>query len=195
LTSWERDLRSVANVHDRNERVAHSSGGSSRPHLDVVIIGAGPYGLSAGVYLQKQGLDVGVFGEPMQFWADKMPEGMLLRSPREASNLADPAGAFTLNAYEAAVGLKPRTPLPRETFVQYGKWFRQQLGSSLDTRSVRSVHHDTSSFRVALGDGSEIRSRRVVVAAGIGSFRRKPAVFGNLPPEQASHCYEGRRIS
>jgi hypothetical protein len=34
-----------------------------------------------------------------------------------------------------------------------------------------------------------------VVAAGIGPFQRKPAVFANLPPAQVSHCYEGRKIA
>jgi hypothetical protein len=40
-----------------------------------------------------------------------------------------------------------------------------------------------------------VRSRRVVVAAGIGPFNRKPAVFGELPALQVSHCYEGWKIS
>ena len=57
---------------------------------DVTIIGAGPYGLSAGAFLKSKGLGVRVFGKPMEFWADKMPKGMLLRSPREASTIADP---------------------------------------------------------------------------------------------------------
>jgi hypothetical protein len=33
-----------------------------------------------------------------------------------------------------------------------------------------------------------------VVATGIGCFQRKPAIFKHLAPEQASHCYEGRKI-
>jgi cation diffusion facilitator CzcD-associated flavoprotein CzcO len=52
---------------------------------DVVVLGAGPYGLSAGVYLKAKEIDVRVFGEPVDFWANQMPKGMLLRSPREAS--------------------------------------------------------------------------------------------------------------
>ena len=51
-------------------------------HCDVAVIGAGPYGLSAGAHLKAKGIAVRVFGEPMEFWANKMPEGMLLRSPR-----------------------------------------------------------------------------------------------------------------
>jgi FAD-dependent urate hydroxylase len=161
---------------------------------DVAIIGAGPYGLSAGVHLKAKGLAVQVFGEPMEFWAKKMPEGMLLRSPRVASNLSDPNRAFTLEAYETASKREPRAPLPLDTFVDYGKWFRLQLGSDLDQRTVLRVDRDQSGFRLTLQDGKEIRSSRVVIAAGVGPFKKKPAVFQNLCPTQVTHCYEGREV-
>jgi hypothetical protein len=165
------------------------------PEFDAIVIGAGPYGLSAGAHLKAAGLNVRVFGEPMGFWAHKMPEGMLLRSPRDASNLSDPKRAFTLAAYEAASGTSPVARLPRETFVRYGLWFQQHLRSDLDSTRVTAVDRENSGFRVALENGSCITARRVVVAAGIEPFQRKPPVFLNLPPEQTSHCYEGRKLA
>jgi len=89
---------------------------------EVAIIGAGPYGLSAASHLTASGRDVRIFGEPMEFWANGMPQGMLLRSPREASTIADPRSAFTLEAYETATGIEPVKRVPRETFVNYGRW-------------------------------------------------------------------------
>lgn len=162
--------------------------------LDIVVIGAGPYGLSAGAHLKAKGLRVRVFGEPMEFWAAKMPEGMLLRSPRAASNISDPDSAFTLDAYEAASGIERSAPVPLKNFVAYGLWFRHQLGSNLDTRNVRRVDRDGCKFRVTLVDGEVIRCERVVVATGVGSFSKKPAEFSRLPPSMVSHCYEGRKI-
>ena len=161
---------------------------------DVAIIGAGPYGLSAGVHLKAKGMAVRVFGEPMEFWAKKMPEGMLLRSPRVASNLSDPNRAFTLEAYEAASKREPCAPLPLDTFVAYGRWFRLQLGSDLDQRTVLRVDRDLSGFKLTFQDGQEIRSTRVVIAAGIGPFKRKPPVFQDLCPQHVTHCYEGREV-
>src|SRR5689334_10237030 len=115
---------------------AQSDSVNAKSYCDVAIIGAGPYGLSAGVHLKVKGHAVRVFGEPMEFWAKKMPEGMLLRSPRVASSLSDPDRAFTLEAYENAVNKQPSAPVPLDTFVEYGKWFRHQLGSDLDKRGV-----------------------------------------------------------
>lgn len=175
-------------------QAAQTRSGPASGHCEVAVIGAGPYGLSAGVHLKAKGITAYVFGEPMEFWAHKMPEGMLLRSPRVASSLSDPDGAFTLEAYEAASKKEPCAPVPLDTFVEYGRWFRHQLGSDLDQRTVRRVDRDQPGFRLTLQDGTELRSTSVVIAAGIGPFRKKPAVFQNLSPQHAIHCYEGREV-
>jgi thioredoxin reductase len=158
---------------------------------EVVVVGAGPYGLSAAAHLTASGMDVKVFGKPMEFWAKKMPAGMLLRSPRVASNISDPKHHFTLDAYENAAGIPPRAAVPLETFVRYGQWFQQQLVPGLEPREIASIRRVDNCFAIALEDGDELRSKSVVVAAGIGSFQKIPSVFAALPSSQLSHCYEG----
>lgn len=161
---------------------------------EVAIVGAGPYGLSAAAHLWKLGVDACVFGEPMQFWVTGMPEGMLLRSPRPASTISDPRAAFTLEAYESASGTAPVKRVAWKTFVNYGKWFQQQVGAPIDRRAVSDVRREGSNFRLALSDGATLTARRVVVAAGIGPFRKNPGVFSDLCSCRASHCYEGRDL-
>jgi lysine/ornithine N-monooxygenase len=175
-------------------RSAHPAGRSASTQCDVAVIGAGPYGLSAGVHLKAKGIAARVFGQPMEFWANKMPEGMLLRSPRVASSMSDPDRAFTLEAYEAASKREPCAPVPLDTFVEYGRWFRHQLGADLDERTVLRVDRDQPGFRLTLRDGDEIRSASVVIATGIGPFKKKPVVFQGLASQQAIHCYEGREV-
>jgi thioredoxin reductase len=177
------------------ERAVASSVATGLPDCDVVVIGAGPYGLSAGAHLKALGQRVCVFGEPMEFWDTKMPQGMLLRSPRVASTISDPRSEYTLEAFEAAVGIQPATRVARETFVDYGKWFQAHLGSDLDRRNVAQVRREGAAFKVMLSDGAELTSRRLVVAAGIGPFRKIPHTFAELPLSRASHCYDGRKLS
>jgi FAD-dependent urate hydroxylase len=174
--------------------VARTNPLRSLVECDVAVIGAGPYGLSVGAHLKAKGISTRVFGEAMEFWAKKMPEGMLLRSPRVASNLSDPARAFTLDAYEEASKIAPSAPVPLEIFVEYGRWFRHQLETDLDQRNVKTVNPDTHGFRITLTDGDELRARRVVIATGVGTFKKKPTVFQSLPAEYVTHCYEGRAI-
>ncbi|HYM26436.1 MAG TPA: FAD-dependent oxidoreductase, partial [Vicinamibacterales bacterium] len=162
---------------------------------DVAIIGTGPYGLSAAAHLEAAGFRVRAFGEPMAFWANTMPEGMLLRSPRVASTIADPGRAFTLESYEASAGLAPAAPVPLSTFVAYGRWFQQHAASFSDPTAVRQVIGQRVGFQIMLADGRRLTTRRLVVAAGIGPFRSRPAVFDSLAPSSVSHCYEGRKIA
>ena len=174
--------------------VAQKSVGSHVSDCEVVVIGAGPYGLSAAAHLKAKGLAVRVFGKPMDFWATKMPAGMLLRSPRVASNISDPNHAHALEAYEAATGTPARAPLPLSTFVEYGQWFQRQLIGDIDTREVASIERDGRGFRTVLVDDTSVSSDRVVVAAGIGPFQRIPVAFQNLSREQVSHCYSGTDV-
>ncbi len=73
--------------------------------VDVAIIGAGPYGLSIAAHLAGRGVDFRIFGSPMHTWRTSMPEGMVLKSEGNASDLYDPDGEMTLARYCADRGL------------------------------------------------------------------------------------------
>src|SRR4029077_19255669 len=136
---------------------------------DVVIIGAGPYGLSAAAHLRAvKGLEVRLFGEPMSFWDRNMPVGMFLRSNWTATQIADPNNLLTLEAYQAAKGIRISMPVPLDHFVQYGLWYQRQVAPDLDQRNITRVESHTRGFRIILEDGEAVYSRRLVIAAGIG---------------------------
>jgi NADPH-dependent 2,4-dienoyl-CoA reductase/sulfur reductase-like enzyme len=175
----------------------------SRATCDVAIVGAGPYGLSAAAHLRHAGdLDVRVFGEPMSFWTQSMPAGMLLRSPYVASSLSAPGGTLTLDHYASACGSVAR-PVPLERFVDYGRWFQRQVVPDVDRRWVSQLERAGAEFRLRLADGDVLTSRRVVLAAGISACPRLPPLFGDLPPSLASHpsrhrdlgTFAGRRVA
>jgi len=136
-----------------------------------------------------------VFGEPMSFWERRMPVGMLLRSPREASHIADPAGALTLDRYEASIGVEPASPVPLERFVDYGRWFQREAVPELDARRVVRVHGAPGGLRLELEDGDSLAAHRVVLAGGIEPFAWRPPEFGELSPELASHASEHADLS
>jgi FAD-dependent urate hydroxylase len=162
---------------------------------DVVILGAGPYGLAAAAHLRNiPGLDVQVFGEPMEFWRSHMPGGMLLRSPWAASHISDPRTALTMDAFGQQLGVQIPRPIPLDRFVEYGLWFHRQAVPDIDRRRIARIDRVSQGFQVTLTDGEKLQAHRVVVAAGIGSFARRPKVFEGLPPELVTHVSDQRDV-
>ena len=154
---------------------------------EVVVIGAGPYGLSAAAHLQHAGAEPYVVGQSMAFWKQNMPGGMLLRSKSEASNIDAPQKHLSIAAYEKAIGRKIADPLPIEDFIAYGDWFQKQVAPKLDTRQVQNVSHDGSLFEISFDVGEKVQAKSVVLALGIGPFFRRPEQFAGIPRELAPH--------
>ncbi len=160
----------------------------------VAIIGAGPYGLAAAAHLRAAKIEICVFGKAMEFWENQMPEGMLLRSSWDASHIADPHRAATLDSYSASQNATVPKPVPVDRFIAYGRWFQNRIVPDLDRRRVVNVEIAPTSFRLALEDGDSVQVQRVVVAAGIALFARRPSQFDGFPPALVSHSSEHRSM-
>jgi FAD-dependent urate hydroxylase len=169
---------------------------------NVVILGAGPYGLSAAAYLRAAGIETRIFGEPMAFWEKQMPAGMCLRSNWGASHIADPAQELTLDAYCREKGNHISKPIPLDRFVDYGRWYQRKSVRELENRQVCFIDLAGRGFKVVMDDGEEFTARRVVVAAGISAFDVRPAEVTGVSSLLVSHTSEhndlrefmGRRV-
>jgi hypothetical protein len=171
--------------------------------FDVVVIGAGPYGLAVASSLREAGANVRIFGETMSFWTRYMPHDMWLRSIWSASHIGDPRSAFNLAAFEREKGAPLRRPIPLSDFVAYGRWFQARALPDVDQRTVKRLESHGEALRVITSDDEPIDARRVVVAAGIAPFASRPQMFDPLPRELASHSadhadlapFAGRRVA
>ena len=161
--------------------------------MELLVIGAGPYGLATAAEARRRGIATVVVGEPMRFWRRNMPGGMLLRSGREWH--LDAAGVHTFDAFVE----EPVDPIPVETFIAYADWFAEREGLEPLRRRVNTLTKENGSFTAHLDDGSQIVADRVVAAPGIADFAVEPAaVVERLAPEQWSHTvrtvdFEGLR--
>ncbi|HEX3721790.1 MAG TPA: NAD(P)-binding domain-containing protein [Nitrolancea sp.] len=155
-----------------------------------VVIGAGPYGLSAASRLRSEGYDVYVFGEAMSFWEEHMPAGMFLRSSWDASNIGALKGPLSLESYERAEGIRLQRPIPLVDFVTYGRWVQRQFLPDLDPRRVIHVAKGPYGFHLTLDDGDVVYANRVIVATGLDGFAQRPGVFSELPCDLVSHVVD-----
>ncbi|MGH2892391.1 MAG: NAD(P)-binding domain-containing protein, partial [Solirubrobacteraceae bacterium] len=91
----------------------------------------------------------------------------------------------------------------REQFIDYGRWFAQQVVPEIDTRQVSSVARAGVGFRLCLADGEQLAASQVIVAAGLVPFMYRPEPLASLSAEVTSHAYEhdelagfaGRRVA
>jgi len=156
----------------------------STSDLNIVIIGAGPYGLSIAAHLRTRKIPFRIFGEPMLTWRKHMPKGMLLKSEGFASCLYDPGDRFTLAHYCRETGLPYADvgyPVPLETFVAYGLEFQRRLVPELEHATVVQVTRASTGFEITTSEREVFRAKQVIVAVGITHF-------GYLPPVLSGHA-------
>jgi cation diffusion facilitator CzcD-associated flavoprotein CzcO len=181
-----RDYSTEAGNRRRNTR-----NGPASMTTDVIIVGAGPYGLSIAASLRGSGVSNRIFGTPMSTWRDAMPAGMFLKSEGFASNLYGAGKGYTLQEYCAQREVPYQSeglPVRLNTFTAYGQAFQQLLVPHLEQKQVTGVARTANGYRVELDTGESCEARRVVVAAGITHFAQQPALLSGLPAERAGHA-------
>lgn len=105
--------------------------------MDVVIVGDGPGGLSAGLFLAKNGLDVRVYGQ------DKTAMHFAL-----------------LNNY---LGIKQ---IPGGDFQKIAREQVVAHGGQVEDLRVESVAKKGDVFEVTLGDGNHVSARYLILSEG-----------------------------
>ncbi|MEU2059439.1 FAD-dependent oxidoreductase [Streptomyces sp. NPDC013455] len=156
---------------------------------DLLVVGAGPYGLSIASHAAAAGLGVRVFGRPMASWRDHMPDGMFLKSEPWASNLSDPEGRWRLDVFCAFRGMTARhaEPIPLDVFAEYGLWFARNAVPGVDERTVTRLAPCAGGFEAVTEDGETVGARTVALAVGVLPFTEIPAALRGLPPDLVSH--------
>ncbi|OIJ65339.1 FAD-dependent oxidoreductase [Streptomyces mangrovisoli] len=170
------------------QRPADEQALRGRGGLPVVIVGAGPYGLSVAAHLRAANVPVRIFGEVLGSWRHAMATGMFLKSTPAATDLSAPEPGGRLADFRRVHGepeLTELTPIPCDVFVRYGQWFQKRYVGEVDPARVVTVERDGGGFLVRLDDGQQLRARAVVVATGLNGLAYIPEELRTLVPEGA----------
>ena len=157
---------------------------------EVLIIGAGPYGLSISTHLREQEIDHLIVGRPMDTWRSHMPAGMYLKSEPYGSDMSCPQTGYDLAAYqrsERIEGIERGVPLSLERFLDYCDWYIKQLIPNVSDVTVTEVKTASGGFQVAFADAEPISARNVVISTGVLPFFHIPGELSGLPAELVSH--------
>jgi len=149
---------------------------------DLLIIGAGPFGMSLAAQAAHDCIDHLVVGKPMEFWRRNMPKGMYLRS--DCDWHLDPQNVHTLDAYAQSLGKTASDvePLSLEFYLSYCDWFQHQKNLQPIPIYIKRLDRD-GGYRATANDGDVILARRVVLAPGFRHFAHVPAELKHKLPE------------
>lgn len=172
---------------------------------EVLIIGAGPFGLSISAHLRARDVDHLIVGAPMDSWRAHSPAGMFLKSEPYGSDFASPRSGYDVAAYCKSRGLDyvhRLGPLSVDRFLEYADWFIAKLVPDVRDDLVTGLTRSGGGFVASLAGGEAITARQVVIATGLRPYRYIPGELTNLPAELVTHTtdhhllagFSGRKV-
>jgi len=173
---------------------------------EVLIVGAGAFGLSISAYLRELGVDHVIVGRPMDTWRTHMPVGMVMKSEPYASAIASPRGGYDVAAYCRSHGLDYVNrvgPLTLQRFLDYADSYTKQLVPDVRDITAARIDGTGGGFRVAFADAEPVTARQVVIATGVRPYAHIPGELSGLPSDLVTHAidhhhldrFQGRRVA
>lgn len=155
----------------------------------VVIVGAGPYGLSLAAHLAAQKVEHRIFGYPMLFWSRIAEAGgeRYLKSFCFGTNISSPRRGSTFADYCIPLGLETFEPCSIRDFAAYGLWFQKKNVGWVEPVEAERLSKRSDGFEITLSSGERVVAARVVVATGLSYFEAIPPVLTSLPASLVTH--------
>jgi FAD-dependent urate hydroxylase len=175
--------------------------------IDVLVIGAGPFGLSISAHLRHHGIEHTIVGRTMDTWRAHMPLGLFLKSEPYGSVISAATRGHDLKTYAGLHGFDDYAdrigPLSLERFLGYADWFAGRLVPCVRDLTVTSVTPCSGGFRVDFAEESPVYARQLVIATGLLPYAAVPDELSGLPADLVTHSsahrhldhFSGRRVA
>jgi thioredoxin reductase len=161
----------------------------------VMIIGAGPYGISLAYELWRLKVPFVIAGQPFSLWFNHTLGSMSIRSDSHTSEIYTRQDVFNIKRYikqkfpdRANELLKKR--IPTTVFRDYLQDVLTRLPFPIERQKVLNVTKQGPFFVHTLEDGQEVISEASVVATGIENHRVIPDSLTSLSADRMMHSWQ-----
>src|ERR1700742_4869148 len=174
---------------------------------DVLVIGAGPFGLSISAHLRHRGIEHTIVGRPMDTWRAHMPLGLFLKSEPYGSVISSATRGYDIATYSRLHGFDDYVdrvgPLSLERFLGYADWFTRQLVPDIQDVTVTGVIPSGDGSKVEFAEEAPVLARQVIIATGLLPYAHIPNDLPGLPADLMTHSsahrqldqFRGRRVA
>ncbi len=166
-----------------------------KPMMPVLIVGAGPYGLSLANYMYELGQEFKIIGKPMELWKNHTFTDASLRSEMATSEIAHPQRAYSIQNFRDQNGLQRGLPSERidvREYRQYIEWVLSSLPYEIHEEYLTNLSRGNSFFEARLDSGEVLYAKKVVIATGIAHHLNIPEEFSDA--KDVIHSYYTQEI-
>ncbi len=163
----------------------------------ILIVGAGPYGVSLAYELWRKNIDFVIVGEPFDSWLSHTLTDTAIRSDHHASEIFSKNKKFNLSTFieknfPANAGEIKKSRLPNSLFRAYLRDVLNKIPFPIYKKQLISLEKDENGFVGRMEDGVKIDAKKVVLATGIGVHKQLPESLRSLDTKRIHHSWDVR---
>ncbi len=167
---------------------------------DILIIGAGPYGIGLANELQHQGLDFRICGQPFSLWLKHTLDNLVLKTSWHTSEIFSRDHRFSVvnflrTHYPRDWKKKLAAPVPIGLYREYIQTVLSEISFPVDESFVTQLENRDGHFLAVLDSGKKIEARQVIIATGIEPHRYLPDALCTLPRDKVIHSWYTNQYS
>lgn len=161
----------------------------------ILVVGAGPYGLSLANHLHASGKSFTIIGKPMELWKSHTFTDASLRSDMATSEIAHPEDKYSLTNFRTVRNF-PKEQIKERVSVKeyrdYIEWVLEDLPYEIQENYLSNLTKEGDLYQAELDDGSIIEATQVVIATGVAHHLHIPEVFAS--DDRVVHSYFTQKI-